>query len=38
IKDFAPNHTSPRGTGEFGVLFDNGVFVTDHRQDATRAG
>ncbi|GFP21371.1 hypothetical protein HKBW3S06_00597 [Candidatus Hakubella thermalkaliphila] len=37
IKDFAPNHTSPRGTGEFGALFDNGVFVTDHRQDATRA-
>lgn len=33
IVDFAPNHTSPTGTGEDGALYNNGTFVTNYTQD-----
>lgn len=33
IVDFAPNHSNPRDTGEFGALYDAGTFLTSYPQD-----
>jgi glycosidase len=33
IVDFAPNHTSPNNSGEFGALFNNGVFMGNINND-----
>jgi len=38
IVDFAANHTNPISTGEYGVLYDDGVKVTDYATDAMQSG
>ncbi len=33
IVDFAPNHSNQNNAGEFGALYDNGVFLADYGND-----
>lgn len=33
IVDFAPNHTTQNNAGEFGALYDNGVFLGNYTND-----
>jgi glycosidase len=33
IIDFAPNHTNPKNSGEFGALYDEGVLLGNYPQD-----